>query len=119
LFIVIALLLGAIALLIIGSLEKIRSSKLVPHSLPELNIDDFNELKRLLSHFGNRMCIASIFLAFIPITNDRTIVAMLAAGWCGLFITALISQGRANKILKSNRISYSTMVQRMKKKKKS
>jgi hypothetical protein len=118
-FFVIALFLGAIAMLIIGSLEKIRSSKLAPHLLPELNIDDFNELIRLLSHFGNRMCIASIFLAFIPITNDRIIVAMLAAGWCGLLITALISQGRANKILKSNRISYRTMVQRIKKKRKS
>ncbi|NIS76883.1 MAG: hypothetical protein GTO00_04550 [Deltaproteobacteria bacterium] len=108
---------GAVAMLIIGSLEKIRSMKLAPHLFPELGGDDFRELKRLLSHFGNRMCVAAIFLAFIPITRDRTIVAMLAAGCCGLLVTAVISQGRANKILKAHRMSYKTMVKRLQKKK--
>ncbi|NIS75527.1 MAG: hypothetical protein GTO08_09655, partial [Deltaproteobacteria bacterium] len=108
---------GAIVMLIIGSLEKIRSMKLAPHLFPELSADDFRELKRLLSHFGNRMCVAAIFLVFIPITEDRTIVAMLAAGCCGLLVTAIISQKRANKILKSHRMSYKTMVQRLQKRK--
>lgn len=116
-FSIILLVAGAVAMLIIGSLEKIRSVRLAPHLFPELGPDDFRELKRLLSHFGNRMCVAAIFLAFIPITVDRTIVAMLAAGCCGLLVTAIISQGRANKILKSHRMSYKTMVKRLQKKK--
>lgn len=114
----ITLLFGSVTMLVIGTMEKIRASSLVPHMMPELEEHEFVEMKRLLSHFGNKMCVAGVFFAFIPVTKDTSIVAMLAAGWAGVFLSALISQGRINRMLKSKGISYRTMTDRIKRRRK-